>query len=591
VDARPRTGKAPVRPPVTPWRALALAALLLWPGHLALAQTASEITPGSFAPEGQRLTGAVVFSGERGTKPPPGAERLLITLGGVSIEGALPQMAAENQAVRARLSGGTITVAEIFNAASDLENAYAQAGFVLVRVVLPAQTLRDGGSLRIEVVDGFVESVDTRALPAPVRERISALTEPLVGRRGLRLPELERQLLLAGDTYGVALGSALAAGATPGATTLILKPEFQRVTGFYAFDNLVDEDLGPLVLSAGVELNSPFSYGETIYGRLSLSPAGDDSNGVGASLGSEPRLRTASLGAVVPLGLQGMTLNLETTDSRTAPKDQAVPTVSHFERHSVRLFYPFVRSRQRNLSGRLSLDLQSDEQFLVTGGGGRSPVYRDETTVLRAAVDGFWLTEAGAAIEAGAVLSRGVDALGARTAADAVGGTPLSRQGADAEFTKLVLSARYRQKLGEDFALSLSGRAQSSFGDPLITGEQFGIAGPQEISAFDAGEIKGDSGLVVRAEVSAPRQRRLFQRDVLVSPYIFAAAGRVHREQPTAAESRNTTATAYGIGIEFNSLQKSRFTSARLRVEYGRGNRDDNLPDNNRFSIQGSIRF
>ncbi|WP_386334907.1 POTRA domain-containing protein [Sulfitobacter sediminilitoris] len=182
----------------------------------AAAQSASEITASTFAPDAQRLTGAVVFSGERGTKAPEGSEKLLINLSGVTINGGLPEMAAANATVRARLSGKTISVAEIFNATADLENAYAQAGFVLARIVLPAQELRDGGRLRIEVIDGFVETVDTSKVPEPVRGRIAKITDPLVGQRSLRLPELERQLLLAGDTYGVALGSALAAGATPG---------------------------------------------------------------------------------------------------------------------------------------------------------------------------------------------------------------------------------------------------------------------------------------------------------------------------------------------------------------------------------------
>ena len=352
-----------------------LSGCLLGAGTLpVLAQTASEVTAPTFAPDAQRLTGAVVFSGERGTAPPAGAEKLLINLAGVTLDGGLPQMADANAAVQARLSGKTITVAEIFNAASDLENAYAQAGFVLARVVLPAQELRDGGRLRIEVIDGFVETVDTSNVPEPVRSRISRLTEPLVGRRSLRLPEIERQLLLAGDTYGVALGSALAAGATPGGTSLILQPEFRPITGFVAFDNYNADELGPLNLSAGVEFNSPFNFGETLYARLSGAPSGDNENDVGSFFGSDPRLRTLSVGGVLPLGFDGLTLNIEATDSRTAPDNLTVPSTSRFTRSSVRLFYPFVRSRNRNISGQLTLDLQKDEQFLVTAGGGRNPL-------------------------------------------------------------------------------------------------------------------------------------------------------------------------------------------------------------------------
>ncbi|MEP5729448.1 MAG: ShlB/FhaC/HecB family hemolysin secretion/activation protein [Sulfitobacter sp.] len=560
-------------------------------GAPAFAQTASDLTPPTFAPDAQRFSGAVVFSGERGTKPPAGAEKLLINLSGVTLNGGLDQMAQANAATRTRLSGKTITVAEIFNAASDLENAYAQAGFVLARVVLPAQELRDGGRLKIEVIDGFVETVDTSALPVPVRERITKLTDPLVGQRSLRLPDLERQLLLAGDTYGVALGSALAAGATPGGTSLILQPEFRRVTGFFAFDNANSTELGPLNLSAGVEINSPFNLGETFYARLSGAPSGDNENNLGSFFSSDPRVRTISLGGVVPLGFDGLTLNLEATDSRTAPDTLLIPSTSRFSRVSARLFYPFVRTRNRNLSGQLTLDYQTDEQFLVTPGGGRTPIYEDETAVLRAALDGFWLTEDGTAIEAGATLSQGIDALGARTAADAVGGTPLSRQGADATFTKLVLSGRIRRKINDQFNFSLSGRAQSSFGDALLTAEQFGIAGGQELSGFDAGSVKGDSGFVVRAEVSMPRQTSLGDRPILLSPYAFAAYGDVTLEAPTALESPDFSATSFGVGIELNTLTKSNFSSATVRIEYARGTRDDDQPDNNRVSVQGSFRF
>ena len=557
----------------------------------AFAQNASEITPSSFAPDAQRLKGAVVFSGERGTKAPAGSEKLLINLSGVNLEGGLSQMAEVNAATKARLSGKTITVAEIFNAASDLETAYAQAGFVLARVVLPAQELRNGGQLKIVVIDGFVETVDTSNLPTPVRDRIARITEPLVGKRSLRLPEIERQLLLAGDTYGVALGSALAAGATPGGTSLILQPEFRPVTGFFAFDNSNASSLGPVTLSAGVEFNSPFNLGETIYARASGSPSTDNDNDLGAFFGSDPRLRTLSIGGVIPIGFDGLTLNLEATDSRTAPDPLDVPTTSRFSRSSLRLFYPIVRSRNRNISAQVTLDHQTDEQFLVSAGDVRTPVYEDKATVLRAAVDGFWLTENGSAIEAGAVLSRGIDFLGARTADEVGGGTPLSRQGADAKFTKLILSGRIRRPINERFNFSLSGRAQTSFGDPLLTAEQFGIAGGQELSGFDAGSIKGDSGFVARAEISMPKQTTVRDIPILVSPYIFAAYGDLTLEQPTALESADFSATSFGIGVELNTLTKSNFSSATVRIEYARGTRDDDQPDNNRFSIQGSFRF
>jgi hemolysin activation/secretion protein len=547
--------------------------------------SASQLTPETFAPNKQRLNGSVVFSGQPGLAAPQGADGVLISLSGLKIDGALPQMADANEAARARLTGKTITVAEIFNATADLQKAYADAGFVLARVILPAQNLRDGGRLRIQVVDGFFEKVENSAAPPRIADRLTALTAPLVGRRGLRLPEIERQILLAGDTYGVSLGSALAAGQNFGATTLILQPEFRPVTGFFAFDNAVSSDLGPVTLSGGLEFNSPLGYGETFYTRLSGAPSGDNANGLGSLFSDDPRLRTLSLGAVVPLGTDGLTFNIEGTDSRTAPDILNPATTSRFERLSVRLFYPFVRSRTKNISGQLSVDRQNDEQFLVAGGA-RTSLYRDETTVLRASLDGFWQRET-STLQAGATLSQGFSALGA----GATAGTPLSRQGADTKFTKLVLSSQYRFALSDTFKMSVSGRVQSSFGDPLVTGEQFGIAGTQEISAFDAGSVKGDSGWVIRAELSMPRQVQFSDTPLIVSPYAFGAMGKVYLEQPTAVEQSSTKASAIGVGVEISAFENARFTASTLRMEYAKGYRNDAQPDDDRFSISASFRF
>ncbi|KQP30482.1 hypothetical protein ASF49_13280 [Methylobacterium sp. Leaf104] len=84
-----------------------------------------------------------------------------------------------------------------------------------MRVVLPAQRLTDGGTVRFLVIDGQIERIDTTALPGEIRDRIAAVLAPLAGRPGLTLAEIERRVLLAGDTPGTVLRSTLAAGPAP----------------------------------------------------------------------------------------------------------------------------------------------------------------------------------------------------------------------------------------------------------------------------------------------------------------------------------------------------------------------------------------
>lgn len=548
-------------------------------GHV-LAQTAGELAPETFQPANQRPVSPIRLSGEVGSPAPAGAESLFVQIGDIEIKDALPQMAAAHQEIRERLVGRRVSAAEVFAAAARLEADYAKAGFVLSRIVLPPQTLRDGGTLQLVVVNGFVERIDTSNVPEPVRERIERLTDPLVGKPGVPLKEIERQLWLAGDTYGVALGSALSAGATPGGTVVVLEPEYKRVTGFVGLDNPVADDLGKAILNTGIELNGLLSMGETFYGRFSTAPRD--------VFKSRPQYRTIAAGFVFPLGTDGWTFNLEAMSSKTTPTDQFVPNASDYERLSLRFFYPWIRSSVLNVSTQFTFDRIGDQQSLLAGGG-EIPIYQDEMSVLRASADVLYQAENGGVLEGGLILSQGLDAFGARR--PPTGGLPLSRAGADAVFTKLVMSARYRVPLSEQFALSLNARAQSSFGDPLLSSEQFNVAGTRELSTFDAGTVRGDNGWVARAEVSMPIQGAMGGIPTLFSPYIFGAYGQVNLEQPTVLEQSTVKASSYGIGVDITSLLENRFQSGSLRVEYGRGNRDDLRPDGNRFSFVGTYRF
>ena len=233
-----------------------------------------------------------MFSGQPGLDAPAGAERLSIKLSGVKVEGALPGFEADQKALENRLLGGRIPVSEVFSAARDLEASYARAGYVLVRVVLPAQTLRDGNVLRIVVVKGFVEKVEYKDVPDQVKSRISAVIDPLVGRSDLRLAEIERKLLIAGDTPGVALRSTLSPGSTPGGAILVVQARYQMVSGFAGFDNTLSGSLGRSNISLGLDTNSALGLGEIVYLRGSGHVGGADANGYGGLFDEFPRVRT-----------------------------------------------------------------------------------------------------------------------------------------------------------------------------------------------------------------------------------------------------------------------------------------------------------
>jgi hemolysin activation/secretion protein len=570
---------------------VSLAALMLLPGAAA-AQTASQITPPSFRPSLERQ-GGFDLPGTPGLATPAGAEKLFVKLSGVSVKGGLPALAGATTELEAKLTGREISGADVFAAARDLEAAYAAAGYVLVRVILPPQQLVNGAQLKLVVVDGFIERIETKDVPERVRSRITTLVGPLTGRRGLMLWEIERSVLLAGDTPGVVLRSTLAPGKGEGATILVIDATYQAVSETLSFDNTLATTLGRTTLGAGLDFNSVAGLGELVYLRASGHPD-DGENGF---FERYPRNRTLAAGFILPLWIDGLTFNAEVTDARTTPLAvQGIQTTDTFDRLSLRLRYAWLRGRNSNFNSEIAFDAQDERQSLFVGGD-PVPLSLDRLRIVRFVNDGDVLTPWGATITGRVAASFGIDGLGARTAADASPILPLSRQGANATFQKVDIVLGYSQSLVDHLAVNLSARAQTSFGQALLHSEQIGIANTSGLSAFDAGTIVGDEGYVVRGELSSPWtvpvQNPVFGQalGVVASPYIFAAYGEVQLKDPTALESGSIRAASWGGGLRFGGAGIGTLSNGSLSLEYGHATRSDGVDGGNRFTIVSAFRF
>ncbi len=140
-----------------------------------------------------------------GTPPADQAARLALPLRfeNVTVTG-MPDELAER--VRARASDRvqrTGQAADVFALAQEVENLHREAGFALARVYLPPQRVRNGGSLRIEMVDVRLEDLDLDGLPPMVAERVRHHLSPLLGRSLLRTDDLARAVGLLQIEFGV----------------------------------------------------------------------------------------------------------------------------------------------------------------------------------------------------------------------------------------------------------------------------------------------------------------------------------------------------------------------------------------------------
>ena len=498
----------------------------------------SQLTPGTLRPES--APNAVVVPGLSPIVPPGGNSSLTVVAGDIIVTGAFPELDAASEVVIARRRGHRISVAEIYALASELEQLYGSAGYVLVRVVVPPQHLVDGGRLQLVVVDGFIESIDVDRVPARAREIVAKRAAGLVGRRHLKLAEIERSLLIAGDVPGLKLRSTLERGRNEGAVRLLLDGEHNLITGSIGIDNRLSASLGTWQLRGAIALNNALGAGEQVY-----ATAGPAARLRSLVDGTSP-LMIYGAGAIVPIGVDGVTINPEYTRSTTRTlQTPGVPSsLGTFERYALRLRAPISLTRKASLYANFSLE-EIDQQIAAPDFG--VTLSHDHYRVFRAGPDYATTLSWGAGLQTGATLSLG---LGGRNDVDAAAsGIALSRLGAGPDFAKLSGNVHFSQPLPASFRLDLIGAGQFTGNRPLLRPEQIALDGADALSAFASGTFSADQGVTLRSELSRQLSFGLGGVIASTSPYAFGAIGRGWLANATSVEQSAFNAAALGLGV------------------------------------------
>ncbi len=412
----------------------------------------SRVTPSTLAPPAGP-SGAITLSSPAGLAAPPNAAKLSVSISNVTVEGGFPELAADTAAITAKLRGGRTSVAQIFAAANAIEQAYAARGYVLVRVAVPPQQLKNGGTLRLVVIDGFVEGVDVKGVPERQRALVQARLASLIGKRHVTLGEIERRLILASDVPGLVLSSTIARGAEAGGTLLVLEATHNIVAGTVGVDNRLPASLGNWELNGALAINSPFGYGEQLYGAASTG------YNLGKVFDATTPMQLLGVGAVLPIGVDGFKINPEYTNSvtRPAPFPGAPPDVGYYQRFDLRASYPLILTRAQALTFQATYEWAQEHLSPI---GFDTDIYDDQYNVARLQLEDHLRLPAG--LLAGTfVFSQG---LGGRGETQAVlTGVPLSQQGVVPDLQQ----ARSRRDLDAAPALRFARRSYRSGADEL----------------------------------------------------------------------------------------------------------------------------
>ena len=567
--------------------ALFVAGLIALPLSV-FAETASQVTQPSYAPAvTSPAQGSLDLPATSNLTAPAGADTLFVTPSGLTVEGQLPELQAETAVIEASIKDQRVSGRALFAAAQALEAAYVKAGYLLARVTLPPQTIVDGMALKLIVTLGYVESIDATAFEDTARRRIEAVLQPLVGNRALTNRELERRLLLAGDIPGVLMQSTLKAGEEKGSTVIVLDGRANPISFNASFDNSLSDGLGNNNASFGANFNNMLGLGEVGY--VQLGGYWGSKNGVSDS---DPRNRQMVAGFTLPLSINGLWLNVEGVDSRTHPtSDLSFTMLDEYQRFATKLGYNWIRSRHFNTSSEIGFGMSNETQKVETSTT-RSNWTQDKLRVLRFTQNADLYTTWGSFISGNATVSFGLDSLGARQGTTAL---PMSRSGAEPDFSKLELSGRYSQGLANNqVQWSVAVKGQTSFGNVMASSEQFGLGGFDGLSAFEGGALMGDSGAMVRTELTLPLVLPSIASSpslgAAVAPYVFGAAGFTELEQVTAVEDATNHANSFGVGLRFGVSQVESVLGTTLTLEYAHGNQD-NGPSDNRFNLRWLAQF
>jgi hemolysin activation/secretion protein len=480
-----------------------------------------------------------------GAATPEQAKKLFFKLTGIDVQGEFPELEAARKELEAAVIGKRISVADLFEFANKLQQAYVNAGYPLARVVTLPQELDKEARVKLRVIDGFIERMDLEALPQQVRNRVYIVLSPLIGKTHLMQKELERQLLIAGETPGLILNATFGAGKEIGGSLLVLTGRYRPVSASLYVDNALPTSFATWQAVSSASFNSLLGLGE----QISISAAGYPNEDYFTPY---PTRRYLGATFVVPLGIDGWKLELGGLDGRTTPHvDPTVATQGQLDQGHAKLSYEVVKLRdtELNFSGRFDATDERISSLLFTPA---VPLSQDRLRVVRWGIDGIIrLREVGTTFDYALNVSRGLNDFGARAADEANALLPLSRLGADDVFSKVDGHLNINQNLPEQLFVAVLLAGQSSGGRPLLTSEQFDITGASALSGYTSGALPGDTAWVSRAEFGRSFLIPIETGGVTIAPYAFAATGERILEEPTVLEVGDVHASDFGVGTRF----------------------------------------
>ena len=447
----------------------------------------------------------------------------------------------ELQTVISSYLGLRLSFSQIQNAVRDISNYYRTKGF-MARAFLPPQEVSNG-EIEIVILEGNLSGleIDAKDLKRFDSKRAKAIIENAhpIGEK-LKTKDLERGLLLLGDTPGIISSGSLVSGDKAGDSKLKVKIEDASLYDLFAsYSNSGSKSTGSDQFSLASNINSPFSFGET----LSLQ-----------TMATKGILYIKG-GITTPVGYSGLKLGLNASAMKydvitDLDADGSAKTIG------TSLSYPLIRASRTNLN----LVLNYDEKYYINNVSGVKTNDKNNKA-LSISLEGSSYDSKGQS-SFSTTLTRGkidLKDLNSDYLADQA-----STQ-TNGYFSKLLLNASRTQTLSDTVYLSLGATIQKS-NKNLDSSERFYLGGANGVRAYPSSEASGDEGFLLSAEIV-----KSFSHQFSTGIFYDYAGIRQHKTLYSNWQGASTADNTYklkAVGVNLNYRYETWSAKATLAFKH-----------------------
>jgi hemolysin activation/secretion protein len=501
------------------------------------------------------------------TAPPSGAERIQINIRDICIKGATVYTTAQLAPLYRDLIGHDIPIQALYDLAQRITAKYGNDGYVLSRAIVPPQTFVPHGAVPcLQVIEGYVDSVEWPAAVMHYRNFFAHYTARITADRPVNVHTIERYLLLAGDLPGLHFSASLKPSKTnTGASILVVEVVEKPVDLLGRLDNRGTPARGPNQFLMGATLNNLLHAHESLTANWA------------ATVPHMQELEYFAVNYRQVLTAEGLYAFFNASYGYGHPGTLALTTLDFSTRSKVfeaGLASPLIRTREKNLtlSGLVFMSDSFSDAL-------EQPFNRDMLRGFRLKADGDWADRFLGINQVNVTYSEGIHGLGSSNNNDPnlPAQIPTSREFGRVDFEKIEATLSRTQPLFGPISAFGSVYGQYAF-NPLLVPEQCGYGGRFFGRGFDPSALLGDHCFEALTELRYDL-RHLPPSIQQVQFYGFSDYGRLWVLAPatpdpvTGGTPGNFTAASAGAGVR---LAATNGWSADLSVAKAiHGPRDD----------------